>query len=145
MVQYDVSVMVGGTAAIKAELERLKALSQQERKAKEDDLITTLELSLEMCVRGMKFLNINLEHSLARDFKVSDDGLGLYIPFSAIESMGSAAADSIVQARKEKPFDTKADFINRTSCTKTHIKRMEELGVFEGIPNDNQLSLDLGI
>jgi len=143
MVAYDVDTMRGGIARIRPELERLRAIPQNERKAKDDDLITTLELALEMCVRGFKFYNVNRDESEALDFRVSEDKQGLYIPFAAIDGLGGAQAEQIVKAREEKPFTTKKDFEQRTRVSKTLIKKLEDLGVFEGLQDDSQLTLDL--
>jgi len=145
MTQYDVVTMVNGVAAIRAELDRLRAISAFDRKAKEEDLITTLELALEMTVRGLKFYPIDLYNSLSTEFKVADDESGLYMPYCSIDQMGTIAADSIIAARNEKPFATRVDFRNRTSVSKTIYAKMEDLGVFDGLLEDNQLTLDLGI
>ena len=145
MVAWDVDAFIAGTGAIKEELEALKIKPQNERKPKEEDLITTLELALEMTVRGMKFLNVNLYKSEATDFKVSEDKNGLYIPFAAIDGLGGEVAKSIIQAREERPFQTKTDFKNRTKVSSTIFNRLEELGVFGDLPNDNQISFDLGL
>ena len=143
MVQYNVEVMVGGYARIKSELERLKALKDDERKPKENDLITTYELSLEMTARGLTFLNVDLYNSDAEDFRVTEDGKSLYMPFTAVDQLGSECAKSIVEARKEKPFANKNDFMQRTKTSKTIFQSLDALDVFHGLENDAQLSLNL--
>ena len=145
MVAYDVQIMSGGPAVIKAELERLKAIPSFEKKQKDEDLITTLELSLEMTMRGYKIYMVNLEKSEATDFAVSDDLMGLYLPFGAVDGCGQTVAQSIVDARDIKAFTTKNDFMNRTQVSKTVFKKFEDYGVFGNLPDDNQISLDLGI
>ncbi|MBR4237371.1 PolC-type DNA polymerase III [bacterium] len=143
MVAYDVQVMTQGPAQIKAELENLKSKPQVERKNKDDDLITTLELCLEMTMRGYKFYMVDLEKSEAVDFAVSEDKNGLYIPFGAIDGCGQTVAQSIIDARNEKPFTTKNDFMDRTRVSKTIFKKLEDFGVFGKLPDDNQMTLDL--
>ena len=145
MVAWDVDTFIAGTGAIRSELEALKIKPQAERKPKDENLITTLELALEMSVRGMKFLNVDLYKSDAVDFRVSEDKNGLYIPFAAIDGLGAEVAKSIINAREERPFKTKTDFKNRTKVSTTIFNRLEELGVFGDLPNDNQLSFDLGL
>lgn len=145
MTAFDVETMIGGVPLIRSELERLKNLSREEKKAKDDGLITTLEICLEMCIRGFKFYNVSLEHSEATEFLIPEDESGLYIPFMAIDGLGLNGANSIVEARKEKHFSTKNDFMKRTSVTKTIFQKMEVLGVFDGMPDDNQMTLNLGI
>ena len=145
MTAYSVEVMTGGIARIKEELQRLNNIPAQDRKVKDDDLITTLELALEMNVRGMKFYNVDLYKSEAQDFAVKEDLSGLYMPFVAIDGLGGASAQSIVDARKDGPFETQKDFMKRCQVSTTNFDKMKELGVFKGMPEDNQLTLDLGI
>lgn len=141
MTQYSPEIMCGGVSLIKPELIRLKNISAFEKKAKDSDLQTTLELSLEMCARGFKFYMIDLYKSDATEFVVSDDKKGLYLPFCSIDSLGPAAAISIVEARKQAPFKTKKDFQERTSVNTTTFEKMEALGIFEGMSEDSQLSI----
>ena len=145
---YNVEVMLQGTHAIKEEIGRLKTLAPGERKKKDDDIIKTLELCLEMCVRGYTFKNIDLYKSEAKDFAVSDDKQSLYIPFMAIDSLGRACADSIIEARKVKPFRNQQDFMDRTQTSKTIQQRLKDLGVFKGLQEGDQIAFsfeELGI
>lgn len=139
---FDIDTMVGGSIAIKDELDNLLSLSKFEAKAKQQNLITTFQLALEMCVRGFKFYTVNLYKSQVHDFALSEDGTGLYLPFCAIDSLGDACGQSIIDARNEKPFSTQDDFMKRTKTSKTIFERMKSLGMFEGIPENNQISWD---
>jgi DNA polymerase-3 subunit alpha (Gram-positive type) len=145
MTSFDIETMTGGIREIRDKLDKLKMIPQQVRKVKDDDLITTLELALEMCVRGLNIYGVNLYKSDAHDFVVSDDRSGLYMPFCAIDGMGDSAGESIIAARNEKPFTTKKDFAERTSVNKTVRDTMERLGIFKELQDDDQLTLDLGI
>ena len=145
MTAYNIEVMTGGVSRIKEELQRLNNLAPNERKPKDEDLITTLELALEMTVRGYKFYNVDLYKSNAEDFAVSDDLSGLYMPFTAIDGLGAASAESIVEARKVKQFDTIKDFLDRCQVSSTNYEKMRDLDVFKGMQEDDQLTLDLGI
>ena len=69
----------------------------------------------------------------------------LYLPFGAVDGCGQTVAQSIVDARDIKAFTTKNDFMNRTQVSKTVFKKFEDYGVFGNLPDDNQISLDLGI
>ena len=145
MTSFDIETMTGGIREIRDKLDKLKMIPQQVRKVKDDDLITTLELALEMSVRGLNIYGVNLYKSDAHDFVVSDDRSGLYMPFCAIDGMGDSAGESIIAARNEKPFTTKKDFAERTSVNKTVRDTMERLGIFKELQDDDQLTLDLGI
>ncbi|MCR5564592.1 MAG: PolC-type DNA polymerase III, partial [Gammaproteobacteria bacterium] len=145
MTSFDIDAMVGGMDAVKERLQELRNMPISERKVKDEDLITTLELALEMIARGMKFYNVDLNKSEAKDFAVAEDGSGLYLPFIAIDGLGENSALSIVKARNEKPFDTQKDFKERCQVNATNFEKMKELGMFNGMAEDNQLTLDLGI
>ena len=145
MVSFDIEAMVGGAETVKERLQELRNMPISERKVKDEDLMTTLELALEMIARGMKFYNVDLNKSKAKDFAVAEDGSGLYLPFIAIDGLGENSALSIVKARNEKPFDTQKDFKDRCQVNATNFEKMKELGMFNGMAEDNQLTLDLGI
>ncbi|MBP5343064.1 PolC-type DNA polymerase III [bacterium] len=142
---YDVEIMASGSQAIRTEIENLRSKPQLEKDEKDKNLLVALEIALEMCMRGFKFFMIDLEHSEATDFAISSDKTGLYLPFGAVDGCGQTVAQSIVDARNNKPFTTKNDFMERTQVSKTVFKKFEDMGVFGTLPDDNQLSLDLGI
>ena len=62
-------------------------------------------------------------------------------PFSSIEGMGDKAAEAVEAASADGPYLSRDDFRQRTKVSKTVIDLMNELGLFEGIPESNQLSL----
>lgn len=144
MVAYSADIMTAGIPAIKAELNRLNSIPMNEKKVKDDDLITTLEITLEMWVRGFKIYPVDLYKSEAMDFAVSEDEKALYLPFDAVDGLGLNCAQTIINAREEKPFSTQSDFMKRTSTSKTVFEKMRDMGVFNGMPEDNQITLDLG-
>ena len=51
------------------------------------------------------------------------------------------AADAIVFAAEDVPFLSKEDFISRTKVSKTICEQMANLGLLNGLPESNQLSL----
>ena len=62
-------------------------------------------------------------------------------PFRAINGLGENVAKQIVIAREEQPFLSKEDLATRGKVSKTIIEYMDENGVLEGLPDENQLSL----
>ncbi len=70
--------------------------------AKEKNLLTVLELALEMCERGFKFQPVDLYRSQATEFVI--DGDSLIPPFNAIPGLGTSAAQNIVQHVKKESF-----------------------------------------
>ena len=139
---YDVEAMASGFEAIKARLVELDDKIQKHvATVKEEDVYACLLLTIEMVSRGMSFKQMNIYESDARDFKVSDDRKSLLIPFGALDSLGLATAKSIVEARDEHPFTSKKDVLRRTKINATQFERMNGLGVFDGLPEDDQIGL----
>jgi DNA polymerase-3 subunit alpha (Gram-positive type) len=89
----------------------------------------------------MKFQQMNIFESEAINFKVLDDRKTLLIPFGALDSLGASIANSIVEARKERPFTSKKDVLRRTKLNATQFEKMNAMGVFDGLPEDDQIGL----
>jgi len=70
------------------------------------------------------------------------DGDNLIPPFSVIDGLGDAVADSIVDARNSKGFVSKEDLVSRTSINKTTLGKLEEMGVLKNLSDSNQMTLD---
>jgi DNA polymerase-3 subunit alpha (Gram-positive type) len=140
----DLPTLLKGADGIRNKLNDIKTrLSDYKTKGtvkvKEEDLIPTYELALEMLARGYSFTNIDLQKSDAFNYKI--EGKTLIPPFKVIDGMGELAAQSIVDARKAKPFTSKLDLIQRTKITKTILATLNNMGVTSNLDEDNQLSL----
>ena len=142
--QYDIKTMIKGETAI---VERLEELRRKERdkneelSPKEEEILKTLEIAIEMAQRGYSFSNINLYKSEASTFVVDHENKSLIPPFSTIDGLGESAAQSIIEARKDGPFFSKEELLRRTKLNGTNVKDLTELGVLQGIPDNDQLSL----
>ena len=95
--EFDLEAALGGLEDAKRKLVALTSESENSR-AKE----TTLEVMIEMFLRGFSFLPVNLFKSDASQFLIEDGKLR--IPFNKLPSLGNNVAKSIVLARKQKPF-----------------------------------------
>lgn len=144
---YDIETMIKGEASIRAKMSEIDQ-KQRDPKTKKDvskkdkDTYATLELALEMHLRGFYFSNIDLMRSSAREFIVDKEHKNHIIPpFSCIDGLGESVAETIVEARKEREFISKEDLLKRTSLSSTLLKKLESMGVLEGMQEENQLSL----
>ncbi|MGD6816132.1 PolC-type DNA polymerase III [Metabacillus sp. 113a] len=135
---FDVDAMVRGNTAIKARLEEISSKGL-EASPKEKNLMTVLELCLEMCARGYSFQRVDLYRSHASEFII--DGETLIPPFNAIPGLGTNAALNIVKARQEGEFLSKEDLQQRGRVSKTIIEYLDNHGCLEALPDQNQLSL----
>ena len=121
--------MMKGPDAIRKRLDEIDEKGF-EATPKEKNLVTILEIALEMTERGFYFQNFNLEESQAVDFKISDDKKSLIPPFTALDGLGENVARQIVAAREEEPFKTIKDVQTRGKVSKTLIEKMQMMNVF---------------
>ncbi|MFG6148878.1 PolC-type DNA polymerase III [Halobacillus sp. B23F22_1] len=135
---FELETMIKGSDAIRKRLEEIQAKGL-DATPKEKNLMTVLEISLEMCERGYGFKPVDLYQSSATDFLV--DGNQLVPPFNAVDGLGTNAAINIVNARKEGEFLSKQDLRERSRISKTVLEYLDSQGCLEGMPEENQLSL----
>lgn len=132
--EFDLEAALGGLEDAKRKLVALTSESENSR-AKE----TTLEVMIEMFLRGFSFLPVNLFKSDASQFLIEDGKLR--IPFNKLPSLGNNVAKSIVLARKQKPFSSLEDLSKRSKLNKSHIEMFKSMVELENIPDSEQISL----
>ncbi|MDD3123878.1 MAG: PolC-type DNA polymerase III, partial [Candidatus Izemoplasmatales bacterium] len=137
---FDVNAFMEGEVGIKRKLEDINSQGN-DASERDKNLVTVLEIALEMTKRGFSFLPIDINKSEPTDFLISEDKQSLLLPFIVIDSLGMNVASSIIDARNEKPFISKQDIKNRTKLSTTLFDRLDALGTFEGMINENQMSL----
>ena len=137
---FDLDVMEAGYKKIKEKLDELKE-NRYSLSVKDQDLITTLEVALEMTARGYKFTGIDLNKSDARYFVIDDDKKTLIPPFRAIDGLGDTVASQIVSEREKCEFLSIEDFQKRGKVSSTTVEKMRMMGIFRGIPESSQISL----
>ncbi|WP_077617852.1 PolC-type DNA polymerase III [Bacillus sinesaloumensis] len=135
---FDVDAMVRGSSTIRARIDEINAKGL-DASPKEKNLLTVLELSLEMCERGFSFKKVDLYRSSASEFII--DGDALIPPFNSIPGLGTNAAINIVKAREHGEFLSKEDLQKRGKVSKTIMEYLENHGCLEDMPEQNQLSL----
>lgn len=135
---FDLEAMTKGSAAIRARIDEINGKGL-DASAKEKNLLTVLELALEMTERGFSFQKVDLYRSSANEFII--DGNSLIPPFNAIPGLGTNAAINIVKARDEGEFLSKEDLQQRGKVSKTIMEYLESQGCLESLPDQNQLSL----
>jgi len=135
---FDAALMTGGLEMVKA---NIKAIDDNEdATAKDEDLLTTLEVVYEFYIRGFEFLPIDIYKSDATKFMLEDGKLRP--PFVAISGLGDSAARDIVDGRKDKQFLSIEEFT--AACpkvSKTHIQMLKDAGAFGDLPDTSQVCL----
>ena len=135
---FDTEVIMKGPDAC---LDRIKQINDMgdNATAKEKSDILVFEVAYEMYSRGYEFSPARLGKSKALKFW-SDEGKVL-LPFVALDGVGDSAATAFAEAYEEKPFDTIEEAVNRSKLNKTAVEALRAHGVFQGLPETDQLSL----
>ena len=144
--QYDIDAMIQGIDAIHARLEEFLSRRKSNNvelalSVKEEEIEKTLQLALEMCERGYKFSNIDIERSDAVNFVVDKENKALIPPFKVLDGLGENGANEIIKARNERPFESQEDLRNRAKITEKNLKKLRELHVLDHLRENDQLSL----
>lgn len=148
---YDIETMIKGEKAIRQKMneitERLNdPVLKKEVTKKDKDTYNTLELALEMVLRGYFFTNIDIMHSDATKFLPDPNHKNSIIPpFTSIDGLGESVAITVLEARKEGPFLSKQDLQTRTALSATLVKKLEAMHVLDGMQDENQMSLFGGL
>ena len=129
------------TKGIEAVKENIRAIDDNEdATAKDEDLLTTLEVVYEFYLRGLDFLPIDLYKSDAKKFLIEDGKIRP--PFVAISGLGESAAEDLVRGREGKDFLSMEEVsIACPKVSKTHMQMLKEAGAFGSMPETNQVSL----
>ncbi|WP_099158132.1 PolC-type DNA polymerase III [Virgibacillus ndiopensis] len=135
---FDLDTMVKGSESIRQKIESI-AVKGNDASPKEKNLLTVLEVALEMCERGFSFQRVDLYKSSATNFIV--EGNTLIPPFNAVDGLGTNAAINIEKVREDGEFLSKEDLRERSKISKTVLEYLDNHGCLEGMAEKNQLSL----
>ncbi len=107
--------------------------------AKEKNLMSVLEVIIEMYCRNICLLPVDLYKSAADVFKITESGI--LPPLRSLQGLGINAAMCIVKERDIAPFFSIEDLRERTKITKTVVDILKNHGCINGLPEGNQLTL----
>lgn len=133
--QFDYETMVLGPNAIRNRIKEIEGLFNTT--AKDESVLTVLQIALEMTLRGMKFLKVDIFQSEAVEFKI--EGNHLRMPFVSVDGLGTQVAYDIVDKRHEKTFTSREDVKNHTKINKTVFEKMEAYGAFDELNEENDV------
>ncbi|MDD3165235.1 MAG: PolC-type DNA polymerase III, partial [Oscillospiraceae bacterium] len=135
---FDAAMMTHGMEDVKAQIKAIRG--NPDATAKEEDLLTTLEVCYEFYLRGFSFAPIDLYESDALKFKIKDKQL--LPPFVSVSGLGETAALDLAEGRKGKHFIS-IDEVSLAcpKVSKTHIENLKIAGAFGDLPDSSQVSL----
>ncbi len=135
---FDAALMTAGMEATLANIEAID--NNEDATAKDEDLLTTLEVVYEFYLRGFEFAPIDLYESHATKFLIKDGKI--LPPFVSISGLGENAAIDLMEGRKGKRFISIEEV--SAACpkvSKTHIQMLKDAGAFGELPDTSQVSL----
>ena len=135
---FDASIMTNGIELVKQKIKEID--EAEDASAKDEDLLTTLEVVYEFYLRGFSFANIDIYKSHATKFLL--DGDKLIPPFVSVAGLGESAAWDIWEGCKGKSFLSIEEFgMACPKASKTHIEDLKAAGAFGSLPETSQVSL----
>ena len=135
---FDAEPVQKGKAVVKQQIDGIRARGR-EASAKEQAQADTMHIAYEAMVRGVEFLPIDLYRSHATKFLVEDGKIRM--PFTGVKGLGEAAAEGLMNARKEGPFFSCDDLQTRSGVTKAVMESLRQMGVLGDLPETSQVSL----
>jgi len=135
---FDAELMTGGMDTVVANIKAIEA--NEGATAKDEELLTTLEVAYEYYLRGFEFAPISLYDSHATKFIIKDGKL--LPPFVAVSGLGETAAWDLMHGREGKTFISIEEVA--AACpkvSKTHIQMLKQAGAFGDLPDTSQVNL----
>jgi len=134
---FDANLMTGGMESVLANIDAID--SNEDATAKDEDLLTTLEVVYEFYLRGFQFAPIDIYESHATKFLIKDGKI--LPPFVAISGLGESAAWDIMTGRDGKSFLSIEEFaLACPKVSKTHLQMLKDAGAFGSLPETSQVS-----
>jgi len=136
--EFDSECMIFGKEKVKNKMKELD-LQGNSISAKDKNVYSILEIVLEMYERGINFLPIDLYKSHATKFRIEDGGIRP--PLNSIPGLGTVAAESIEEAKKDGQFMCIDELQQRGKVGKSVIELLKKFGCLDGMTQSNQMSL----
>ena len=139
---FSYETMCRGKEVLKEEITKYRKMADDpnmKMTSKQENTLKDLKIAEEMYARGFEFMPIDIFKARAHHCRIID---GKIMPrLDCIDGLGDKAADQVADAVKDGPFLSLDDFFDRTHVSRTVIDHMAELGLLDGLPKSNQLSL----
>lgn len=136
----DYEAAVGGSRVAARKLKEVNVRLKENKNAKDEDILTSLQMVSEMLARGYEFLPIELGKSEAKRYLVEDGKIRL--PYLSMKGIGEAAAVSMESTCCENAsFLSVDEFQSLAGVSSSVIESLDAAGVFQKLPKSSQISL----
>ena len=135
---FNGATMVCGENQIRGRMAEIDGMEKDEKEKSEGEY-SLLETLLEMNLRGISLLPVDLYKSDAEKFLLVDDA-HILPPLSSLPGLGLNAAINLVNVREGGPFISREDMIRR-KVGKSVVDTLAAAGCINDIPESSQVSL----
>ncbi|MBQ1365254.1 MAG: PolC-type DNA polymerase III [Clostridia bacterium] len=134
---FDATTMILSPDAARKKINEIRTMDKPT--ARDKDTATCLELVLEMNLRGIKFLPVDLYKSDVRRFLIEDGNIRC--PFISLPGLGESVAVTIAEAREEGQFLSVEDLKKRGKAGSAVVDMLRAHGTLDGLTETNQISM----
>ncbi len=135
----DYEAAIGGARVAQQHIKDIERLPKEERNAKTDDMLVSLQLENEMMQRGYEFLPIQLGKSRASKYLVEDGKVRL--PFSALKGVGETAAIALEQATVNgQEYISIEELQQACGVSGAIMESLRKVGALGDLPETSQVS-----
>ncbi len=134
----DYEAAVGGRAVAQQKLREVMQRLKDEKNAKDEELLVSLQMVCEMLARGYEFAPIELGKSEAKRYVVEEGKIRL--PFASMKGIGEAAAISMEQTAKKGDYISVEEFQQQAGVSSAIIDQLRAAGVLADLPESNQVT-----
>ena len=135
----DYEAAVGGPTVARAHINEVTRRLKEEKNAKDEDILVSLQLVNEMLVRGYEFLPIQLGKSRGTRYILEDGKVRL--PFSALKGLGGAAAEALEKATIDgQEYLSIEELQAAAGVSSAVIDRLRQAGALGDLPESSQVS-----
>lgn len=133
----DAEIVLSGIDGVKAKIDEIERKGK-EATPKEQGMVPTLQIVIEMLYRGVELLPIDFYKSKASIYAIEDGKIRL--PFNSVNGVGENAAVALEEAAKIGGFVSQEDIQQASGVTKSVIQALVDLGTLDFLPKSNQIS-----
>ena len=112
---------------------------REEKKAKDEAILASLQIVNEMLQRGYEFLPIRIGKSRAKVYVIEDGKIRL--PYMALKGLGESVASAMEEATMNGQSYLSADELqSATGASSTIMDTLMQIGALGDLPKSNQVS-----
>ena len=138
--EFDANVVARGQDYVGQQIQELETIAKEKKlDAKQNATLIVLQLAWELYLRGFGCEYVDLYRSDAEKFIILENSL--LPPLASLSGMGTKAAQSIVEARKDGMFTSIEDLRRRSGISKTNIEILRQHGCLDGMSESDQIEL----